>query len=96
MADGPELIYLPNANSPRAIIQAQSSGINFFSSDYPLEDWAGLVVHEEFEFDYIVDFKELVEDKSLAPMKSEILLYQAHLIKAQLIEDYSLNFTNFI
>jgi hypothetical protein len=35
-------------------------------------DWAALVFEKEFEFDYNIDYTELMDDKALAPLRSEI------------------------
>lgn len=61
---------------------SHTSGINFFSADYLLEEWERLIFNAEFEFDYILDFTELVEDKLLAPLKSEArTLFSRHTLE---------------
>ncbi|PNF27492.1 hypothetical protein B7P43_G04288 [Cryptotermes secundus] len=46
-------------------------GVNLYSPEYTLEDWGFVQYSKEFEFDYNVDYTELMEDKSLSPLRSE-------------------------
>lgn len=46
-------------------------GVNIYSPEYTLDDWGFVEFDKEFEFDYNVDYTELMDDKSLSPLRSE-------------------------
>jgi hypothetical protein len=46
--------------------------MNLYSPAYPLLDWGLIRFDKEFEFDYNIDYTELMDDKSLAPLRSEL------------------------
>lgn len=48
-----------------------TKGVNLYSPEYTIEDWGFVEYSKEFEFDYNIDYTELMDDKSLSPLRSE-------------------------
>lgn len=51
---------------------SSAKGVNLYSPEYTLLDWGYVKFHKEFEFDYNIDYTELMDDKALAPLRSEL------------------------
>jgi hypothetical protein len=47
-------------------INQQLKALNLHSPLYPLEAWAQIEFEQEFEFDYHLDYTDLIDDKSLS------------------------------
>ncbi|QMP82242.1 RNA-dependent RNA polymerase [Blattodean arli-related virus OKIAV102] len=63
------------------LITSQSTAINFYSPDLPIEHWAEVRFGKEFEFDYHADFTTLIEDKSVSCYRSEVRgIYNAEVL----------------
>jgi hypothetical protein len=54
------------------LLQSKPDVINLYSPAYPLEDWGFVDYGKEFEFDYNLDYTELMDDKALSPIRSEL------------------------
>ncbi|QQM16270.1 putative replicase [Jimsystermes virus] len=50
----------------------QSRVFNFYSPEYPLEDWGCVRFGKEFDFDYHPDYTDLLDDRSISVKRSEI------------------------
>jgi hypothetical protein len=55
-----------------ALLETGSRILNLYSPAYNLLDWSTIIFDKEFEFDYNVDYTELMDDKALAPLRSEL------------------------
>jgi hypothetical protein len=53
-------------------IQGQFQVLHLHSPRYPIEDWAEINFDIEFEFDYHLDYTDLIDDKSPAVHRDEI------------------------
>jgi hypothetical protein len=51
---------------------SSAKGVNLYSPEYRLEDWGYVQFQKEFEFDYNIDYTELMDDKALSPLRSEL------------------------
>jgi hypothetical protein len=49
-----------------------SKTLNLYSPAYTLEDWGFIRFDKEFEFDYHIDYTELMDHKALSPLRSEM------------------------
>jgi len=54
------------------LIVTQSTILNFYSPEYPLDDWGLIRFGKEFEFDYHPDYTDLLEDRSISVSRSEV------------------------
>jgi hypothetical protein len=54
------------------LLRTGSKTLNLYSPAYTLEDWGFIRYDKEFEFDYHVDYTELMDDKALSPLRSEM------------------------
>lgn len=54
------------------LIESQSRVVNLYSPEYPLSHWGLIRFGKEFEFDYHLDYTDLLEDKSISVYRSEI------------------------
>ncbi|QWT43291.1 putative large polymerase protein [Anisopteromalus calandrae negative-strand RNA virus 2] len=46
--------------------------MNLFQDDIPLLDWAKLKLGKELNFDYCLDYTAIIDDKSIAPARSDL------------------------
>ncbi|UHK03318.1 MAG: RNA-dependent RNA polymerase [Hangzhou acrida cinerea lispivirus 1] len=46
--------------------------LNIYNPDVSLSDWSTIRFNKEFDFDYHADYTDLMDDKSLAPLRSEL------------------------
>jgi hypothetical protein len=54
------------------LIKTQDKNLNLYSPDYTLLDWGKLRFAKEFDFDYHLDYTELLDDKAISCIRSEI------------------------
>jgi hypothetical protein len=54
------------------LIKTQDKNLNLYSPDYTLIDWGKLRFEKEFDFDYQLDYTELLDDKAISCIRSEI------------------------
>jgi hypothetical protein len=54
------------------LLLSSTRGVNLFSPDYTLLDWGTIKFCKEFEFDFNIDYTELMDDKALSPLRSEL------------------------
>lgn len=53
-------------------ITSQYQVLHLYSPEYPLEHWAQLQFEQEFEFDYHLDYTDLIDDKSLSVERDQL------------------------
>ncbi|QMP82349.1 RNA-dependent RNA polymerase [Isopteran arli-related virus OKIAV103] len=54
------------------LVVNQSKILNLHSPSYPLEDWGLIRFGKEFDFDYHLDYTDMLEDRSISVKRSEI------------------------
>jgi hypothetical protein len=54
------------------LITSQSKVLNFYSQEYPLEHWSLIRFGKEFDFDYHLDYTDLLEDRSISVPRSDL------------------------
>jgi hypothetical protein len=67
--------HLPDNLSDSALHKAiaqEHKALNLHSPNYPLDDWSQIEFDQEFEFDYHLDYTDLIDDKSLAVERDDL------------------------
>uniref|UniRef100_A0AAT9JFS1 RNA-directed RNA polymerase L n=1 Tax=Macrotermes subhyalinus lispivirus 1 TaxID=3133482 RepID=A0AAT9JFS1_9MONO len=54
------------------LIKTQSRVINLYSPEYSLDHWGMIRFEKEFDFDYHLDYTDLLEDRSISVYRSEL------------------------
>ncbi|QMP82176.1 RNA-dependent RNA polymerase, partial [Blattodean arli-related virus OKIAV101] len=54
------------------LLTSEGRALNAYSNVYSLSDWGFVQFGKEFEFDYHADYTELIDDKALSPLRSEL------------------------